>query len=508
MEWRRILISLSLAAIAVTTVFIYTRMFYLDIPGHSDSVLIHQLEQLQEESRKSLIIKRVSEQMEQVAYQQKDISDSQRQEAIARRQEAERLRKKAESEARKALEAQHAAERAYEKAEEQKKIAELRREEALAAQRRADTLAALALGRSLGTLSVNRYLSGENELAALLGYYAWKFTKENRGDCYLPEIFNSLSKSAGVSGSLLKHQGALRDLKVIDPQLPEVVSVSQSGEIIVWEGQNLIPRVIYKNGAFDFRKVAADRKNRSVYALTRSGMLLKWTKEETVFFDVNAYGGLAATDDGKIIVCRDSTLLGLSYDVTKEEVFYNNDCLVTILCASGQDIWFGDISGKVMCVGACGSVEQYLSLRQGKKVTAIAVDTLTSCVAVGYEDGIIVVSGKNGVRELSGHFSQVTGLAFTNGKLLSAGYDCTLRLWDTHSVLVKSVMIETYSAWIYSVVALENHMRVLCGGESGSLNQAFVSPDYLAECIRKKMKRDFTPEERRYYIGMEKGGGE
>lgn len=43
------------------------------VSGHKE--LLEELEQMNAESRKAVIIKRVSEQLEEMAYQQKDISD-------------------------------------------------------------------------------------------------------------------------------------------------------------------------------------------------------------------------------------------------------------------------------------------------------------------------------------------------------------------------------------------------------------------------------------------------
>ena len=144
------------------------------------------LEEFRDKEKKSVLIQRVSQQMEEIAYQQKDISEKRRQEAVAQTQKANRMQQQAELARERALAAQLEAEKAYRMADEQKNLAMERQLQAEQSKRVADTLAFLALGRSLGTLSVTQYRSGNMELASLLAYTAWWFTKRtDPEDCDL-----------------------------------------------------------------------------------------------------------------------------------------------------------------------------------------------------------------------------------------------------------------------------------------------------------------------------------
>lgn len=87
----------------VCIVFFNRGRYRPDVHALERSELLGRLKEMDAESRKALIVKRVSEQLEEVAYQQKEISDGQRQEAMNRKEEAERMREKAEIEADKAL---------------------------------------------------------------------------------------------------------------------------------------------------------------------------------------------------------------------------------------------------------------------------------------------------------------------------------------------------------------------------------------------------------------------
>ena len=81
------------------------------------------LEEFQDKERQSVLIQRVSQQMEEIAYQQKDISEKRRQEAVAQTRKANQMQQQAEIAREKAFTAQWEAEKAYRLADEQKNLA-------------------------------------------------------------------------------------------------------------------------------------------------------------------------------------------------------------------------------------------------------------------------------------------------------------------------------------------------------------------------------------------------
>ena len=205
--------------------------------------LTEQLRQATEAQKEATITRRVSTQLEEIAYQQKEISDIQRQEAVNQKQIADQMREHAELERERALLAQQAAVESYNQMEEQKRIAELRREEAVEARMKADTLARLALGRSLGAQASTQYALGNEDLASLLSYSAWKFTSENKGDVYQPAIFDALSQTSDLSQRWGLHKGAIRDIMpYYRGQEALLLSASQYGELFLWKtsGNDLI----------------------------------------------------------------------------------------------------------------------------------------------------------------------------------------------------------------------------------------------------------------------------
>ena len=81
------------------------------------------LEEFQDKERQSVLIQRVSQQMEEIAYQQKDISEKRRQEAVAQTRKANQMQQQAEIAREKAFTALWEAENAYRLADEQKNLA-------------------------------------------------------------------------------------------------------------------------------------------------------------------------------------------------------------------------------------------------------------------------------------------------------------------------------------------------------------------------------------------------
>lgn len=105
------------------------------------------------------------------------------------------------------------------------------------------------------------------------------------------------------------------------------------------------------------------------------------------------------------------------------------------------------------------------SFRKEVAVTALAVDAAGRRLAVGYEDGRIVVADRHGdgQKVLAAHLSAVTELAFTDSRLLSVSYDRILKLWDVNIGNSVPVTLATYPGWLYSLVATGDE-RVVCGG--------------------------------------------
>ena len=78
---------------------------------------------LQKDQRRSVVLRSISSQMEDIAFQQKEISDEQREEALQPKRMADDMRQSAELERQNALEAQHKAVVSEQQAQEARHVA-------------------------------------------------------------------------------------------------------------------------------------------------------------------------------------------------------------------------------------------------------------------------------------------------------------------------------------------------------------------------------------------------
>lgn len=477
------------------------------------------LEEFQDKERQSVLIQRVSQQMEEIAYQQKDISEKRRQEAVAQTRKANQMQQQAEIAREKAFTAQWEAEKAYRLADEQKNLAMERQLQAEQSKRVADTLAFLALGRSLGTLSVTQYRSGNMELASLLAYTSWQFTKHYDGDVYHPAVFNALSLSCRQDQLWFRHKGAITGIRLLhetigNPQtcrdsLPGLVTVSKYGEMICWksgDGQTYTSGFLLSDSRYDFRDVLI-HSDSLVYALSYDGCLVS----------VNS-AGMAAylLPEGKyrqLIPAASDRLLAISatgiyaFDCISHQIqlCFQPEYPVTCVGKSGDNLYVFLKNGTVALLSSAGQFVRFIEgWSQGGRITSFC-SLSDERYAVGCREGTILICDKDGnvQQKLIGHQAAVTAIFRKGNKLFSSSYDCTLRLWDLHKGKTESAVIMISSGWIHTFCLHPDGTSIFMGDEQGRLYRIPVSPDHMATVVRQGLRRDFTQEEWEYYVGKQ-----
>lgn len=222
-------LSVVLVGLIVVSLLLYNRLKTYDNELLSKQ---QQIEQLKELSNEAIVVRRASEQLEEIAYQQKAISDIQRAEALKQKLIADEQKLIAEKESKKSNIAKAKAEDAFVKMEEQKVIADIKKEEAIVARKKSDTLARLVLGKSLFTQSVAAHDIKNYDLARLLSLCAWDLTINNGGEFYTEDAFNTLNLVSESQKTSYVHSGAVRD--IIKKNDKEFFSISDIGEIYLF----------------------------------------------------------------------------------------------------------------------------------------------------------------------------------------------------------------------------------------------------------------------------------
>ena len=287
--------------------------------SHADSVsddVLAELESLRASQDDAAIVKRVSQQMEDIAYQQKAVSDQERERAEQQSELALAMRDRAEQESRLAREAEIKANEAAAEAEEQRANAmahqieaEEQRDAANYAKSVTDTLNYRALGRTLGSSSITQYENGNKALAAQLAYASWYFLNKYEGNTYQPESFNALSLSSDTKATITtKKGGTVRALHPIYGI--GCVTVTDYGEIEVLRKAGVRRVVVLQDSKYDFRDVWADSAN--IYALSLHGPLCK-TDFTGFIQDIPLPDGhylkMLDMDDGRILIAERTHIL-------------------------------------------------------------------------------------------------------------------------------------------------------------------------------------------------------
>lgn len=503
--------------IILFTILILSTILLYRLYHHSEKdndQMLTELSAFRSQEKQSALLQSVSRQMEEIAYQQKEISETRRQEAVWQTEKANRMQHQAETEREKAIYAQTEAEKAYRMADGQKMLAMEKQQQAEHSKRVADTLAFLALGRSLGTLSVTQYQSGNTELAALLAYAAWNFTQNYGGDVFHPAIFNALSRSCRQSLSWFQHRGAITAIIPInrtDEKTKEIrfITCSKYGELLLWKcdhAQHCTSTTLLSNPQYDFRNLYSSPDG-LVYALSYEGNLIAAPLPgiKAISLPDNGLRWLIPSGNNHLWIISNHAVYTVD---CKSNSIQTTDTLNTAITCAGklnEHIYLFFHDGQIGTYANPESSIQYAAEQlNGYTVTAFCTLPAAS-FAVGCKDGTILLCRANGaiIEKLIGHRASVTALCFKEDKLFSGSYDGTLRMWNIDNGKTESAVIWEHTGWIHALYLHPDRKYIFMGDEQGGLYRIPVSPGHMADAIRNQLSRDLTREEWSYYIGSQ-----
>lgn len=473
-----------------------------------------QLAELSLQERRSAVVRSISKQMEEIAYQQKDISDEQREEAIQQKRVAEEMRQRSEVERHNALIAQEKAVVSEQQAQDARLVAESERQmadhqriQAELSKRVADTLSYVALGRSLGSVSLVQARLGNMDLAELLAYASYLYTNRYEGDVLFPAVFQSLMTASQSKQTWPRHRGALMGLCYVSKDDPRWVTVSTYGEIMIHQeqGDQLQSDVLFSDKTLDFRDVYID-DDAVIYAVSRSGHLVVIENGTPRIVAVNGLEhpmAVTPLDDKSLLLMGEHGLA--VYDRQKKMITDVRELDFHITATSRYDnlpILFDDRGRQHSVKGINELITSEVPVTG--RVTAFASSKTTRKQAFGMSDGTIYLYDENDrkVTKLEGHLSRISKLKLTSHRLMSSSYDGTVKFWNTASTKIESTTMVTADAWVmnFSFDNPKNYAWV--GDQNGNLMEAPLSVPMMVDMLKKKLKRNFTQDEWNYYIGQ------
>lgn len=502
-----------------------------------------EVDRLTQAEQDAAIVKRVSQQMEDIAYQQKAISDQQRDRAEEQSALATRNAIRAEMESRAAHEAEQKANSAAEVAEKervnaqrQQMIAEEQRDEATYARNVADTLNRRTQARSLAASSQVRREAGESDVADLLAYASWYFLKNNRGNQYFSDTFKSLTLATGGSPRYkVKENGAVNAISQIPGQNGQCVVATNYGEV-EWltagpgsDSRRITSKPLLFNPAYDFRDVQViDGK---IYALSVKGPLciLDFNgnlrevalPEDHYFKIVRIGGGLLLAARGSLSWYSDGKITG-SESLTKT---------LSALCKRKDITCLFFTDGSYAEMGIAGQMVEKTPLLP-QVVTAAYYDQATDCLLLGVEDGTVYPVNKYDrvLETLAAHKARCASITMLGPVVVTGGYDKTAYLWNMDNLMFESglsfreelelknavsrtaggtkiptewlVPVDfTYDGWTLAVCTDADGETVWIGTSAGSVQLLNSSADEMARQLKRKIKRNLTQQEWTRYVG-------
>ena len=486
--------------------------------------LENRLDELQKEELRSAVDKSVSEQMSVIASQQKDIAEEKREEAMKEKQRADEAFQRSEVERHKALEAEHEARLEKEKADMERLKADQARRNAEASERvakdernKADTLRYLSLGRSLGSASRQAFLSNQLDIAQLLAYYSYHFTKEYGGELYVPDVYQALLNASHSVQSWAKHRSSIRGLDLMQDDDNVLISVCDYGtilrnkKIVISQKTELRTDTLFSNKQYDFRYLYVGYKG-IVYAISRSGHLIvldtDLNKKRIIRVLENDHPSMFwVYDNNTVIVVGENNMALVDLNQPDGQAVKEQKALgfrvISYSHNEGHMLLFDDAHRqhevidintiKTSQVPVPGIVTAFCSNKQMK--------------VYGMEDGTIFLMKKGSTTpvKLLGHEWRISELKLDKNRLYSSGYDGRVNFWYVDNEKIEPMELIRKNCWIHDFTTTDNKRYIFIGDQHGNITEALLDVKTMNDIIEKELlqkHRDFTREEWDYYIGM------
>lgn len=505
--------------------------------------LSNEVERLRAGEKDAAVVKRVSQQMEDIAYQQKSISDQQRDRAEEQSVLALQNAARAEMESRAAHEAENKANAAAKEAEQeranaerQQQIAVEQRDEATHAKNVADTLNLRTQARNLGVTSQIRRDAGESEVADLLAYTSWYFMKHYRGNQYFSETFKALTQAThGILRYRMKKNGAVNAIARVPGKKLQCVAVTNYGEVELLtatvEGyrKGITSLPLLQNNSYDFRDVVIQKQ--WIYALAHKGPLCRLNEQGTLTaipLPVDSYFRILPVGENLLIAGRQSLVWYSDGNLSKPIPLAKTLSSIVeregIICLFYADGTYAEMNRLGKIEGKKPLVKQV--------VTAAYYNKATECLLLGVKDGTVYPINKYNrvVEALAAHKAKCTDITMQGSTVVTGGYDKTIYLWHMDNILfesglnfrqemqtktvtkqqrnIKEIPAEwlvpvdyNYDGWVLAVCGDDDGKNLWIGTSVGSIMLMNSSADDMAQQLHKKLNRNLTETEWTRYVG-------
>lgn len=497
-----------------------------------DIALRQELEQMRSEAEQAAVVKRVSQQMEEIAYQQKELSDSaaheaQRQSVLAqnnaRKAEEESLRaRQAQQEAM--IERQHA-EREAQVALEAEREAILMRDEAQLQRQKSDRLMFLTIARTLSGLAVTNFDNHNAEIGKVLTLQAYRMLRDGGGNLYTSEMYKAVAQSLGLLQAYnFPTHSYVNDIDVLPPPHVGVVAVSTYGEVVMFTLRKghvrADQRVLFADKSYYFKSVVPyedclvlmDQAG-SLYTMTYDGHISeKWQSLN----DVKVEYIYRLKNRHLLVKCTDR-IIWLNYKNHRRVIEYPCPKPLESLCIQNDDnnspesIYLFMEGGLCHKIDPIGRLLSEMHLGYDQYCTEAFVDS-NDVLFAGLENGQVyhTMSGmKSNV--FSNHISEINGIYVQDSICATVAQDHKVCLTDLRLLTSEKEheWIEpasyTTSGWplVMAVTCSQNFpMNIIwVGCSNGEVIQMPMLMSEMGKALEKSGIRNMTRSEWSEYVG-------
>jgi len=540
-----------LACTAAGLITLTAGIAYLIGKGQSDralGTLAREVDSLRAGQREAAVVKRVSQQMEEIAFQQKAVSDKQRDKAEESSKLALAMRDRAEQESRTAREAESKAMQALNEAkmqranaEQQQQIALAERDKATLSKTIADTLHIRTQARTLGNNSINRRELGDEEGSDLLAYASWYFLDRYKGNTYYNETFKALSLAVdGTTRYTMQQRGAVQAIAVVPGRAGACVAATNYGELELFTplkgngARRHKATVLLQDNKFDFRDAWTDGK--AVYALSFSNQLcIVGYQGERHVIDLppDHYFKMIHTDSNTLLLAGRQLLCYFTISTGQVSAPVRLPKQLSALVKRDAQVCLFYADGSYAEMDGTGKLTPRKPLTPRVVTTAHYAPAL-ECLCLGVKEGSVELLNKYNrtVEYLDAHKAKPQSITTVGSVLISGAYDKAAYIWKLDNLLFNtglnfwqemqartvpatkpattndhvpgewiSPVEYLYRGWTLSVCGDEEAQAVWIGTSTGDVIWQDISASDMAQRLHGQLKRNLTPNEWTRYLG-------
>lgn len=520
----------SLVSIFLTIVSLNLR--FKAVQSEKDAILKQKIAEQQsliaEERRKDAVAlqlvanqqKRIAEQNRIIAERQKQYAVEQQREALFQKVQAIKARNEAIKAMNLARKLQIEAEKLRDEAIEQKLLIEEQKQRAELSEARTDTLRRLAISQTMAVKAYKMYFDNlkatnlteeDLKLPSILALQAYYFNLKYKGELYNPDIFAALLAISGATKELnLPYKDAVRALYVYKQEL---YSVGSDGRILFIDLMNddTYVRLNTQNlSNIDFRALTVNSKY--IFAGTKDGRVLMWKKSDLKEKAISKTQSDAIISQMKLI--NENQLLVT--DKAGNIVLYNVNDITFVkekeINLSGEIVDFQIYKNNIFVSTKEGEVyvlsDKLDTLRNFKtsyeNISCMSISN-TGRIYIGYTNGLVEITNDIGVEidKWFAHNSAVTNILLAKkiNKIITAGYDRKIKIWDIVDLNTSPVEINVHNGWIYSLALSFDQKKLISADAGGKIKITIIDIDELKNKVKKGINKNMSKPNWNKYVG-------